>query len=40
MNNITMYKPQLETITEENNSQVNSDVGDDENESEKNRQFN
>ena len=34
MNNITMYKPQLETITEENNSQVNSDV-DDENESEK-----
>ena len=34
MINITMYEPQLETITEENNSQVNSDV-DDENESEK-----
>jgi len=29
-----MYKPQLETITEENNSQANSDV-DDENEIEK-----
>ena len=35
MINITMYEPQLETITEENNSQVNSDVDDDENESEK-----
>ncbi len=35
MINITMYEPQLETITEENNSQVNSDVVDDENESEK-----